>query len=86
VRTFACTTDVYFDALPKELIEAYIASGEPFGKAGSYGIQGLAGSFVRRLEGCYFNVMGFPVHRFSAEMLRLMHEGYMPSAVLMGQQ
>ncbi len=68
-------------SLPPRLAPA----GEPFGKAGSYGIQGLAGSFVRRLEGCYFNVVGFPVHRFSAELLRLMHEGYMPSAALLGQ-
>jgi hypothetical protein len=46
---------VVFDDLSKEDIEAYVASGEPYGKAGAYGIQGLAGSFVRRIDGCFYN-------------------------------
>lgn len=59
-------------------LQAYIATGEPFDKAGSYGIQGLAGSFVEGIEGCYFNVMGFPVHRFTRELVALIKEGYIP--------
>jgi septum formation protein len=43
-------------------IAAYIASGEPRDKAGSYGIQGLAGTFIRRIEGSYSGVMGLPVY------------------------
>ena len=58
VRSFACTTEVAFDAVDNETLDAYIASGEPFGKAGAYGIQGLAGSFVRRIDGCFYNVVG----------------------------
>ena len=42
-------------------IAAYIATGEPFDKAGAYAIQGRASRFVTRIEGCYFNVMGLPV-------------------------
>jgi septum formation protein len=49
-------------------IDEYIASGEPFGKAGSYGIQGKAAAFVKGIEGCYFNVVGFPLHRFLREL------------------
>lgn len=75
VRKFACTTYVKFADLPDSLIQAYVDSGEPFGKAGSYGIQGLAGSFVEGIEGCYFNVMGFPVHRFTWEVSRLLEDG-----------
>lgn len=54
-------TDVCFRELTAGEIEAYIATGEPMDKAGSYGIQGGAALFVSRLEGDYFNVMGLPV-------------------------
>ena len=52
--------------------------GEPFGKAGSYAIQGLAGSFVRRINGCFYNVVGFPVNEFSKQLLQLIDEGHLP--------
>ncbi|EFN56094.1 hypothetical protein CHLNCDRAFT_22668 [Chlorella variabilis] len=75
LHTFSVTTSVEFEELSAEAIQAYIASGEPFGKAGSYGIQGLAGSFVRGIEGCYFNVVGFPLHRFGTELATLIASG-----------
>jgi len=55
------TTHVTFRTLDESEIAAYVASGEPFDKAGAYGIQGLASKFVTRVEGCYFNVVGLPV-------------------------
>lgn len=65
-KTFwhAETTYVYFRELSAKEIELYLASTEPYDKAGAYGIQGRAGLFVERIEGCYFNVVGFPVGAF----------------------
>jgi septum formation protein len=57
------TTLVTFRELDAGEIEGYVASGEPFDKAGGYAIQGLASRFVTRIEGCYFNVVGLPVPR-----------------------
>lgn len=57
-------TKVTFYNLPDEEINAYLASGEYADKAGAYGIQGLASLFVRRIEGCYFNIVGFPLGKF----------------------
>lgn len=56
-------TGVTFAALADDDIEAYIATNEPFDKAGAYGIQGIGGRYVTRIDGCYFNVMGLPLAR-----------------------
>ncbi|MEA1961104.1 MAG: DNA repair protein RadC [Bacillota bacterium] len=56
-------TDVFFRALSDEEIGTYIASGEPFDKAGGYGIQGLGALLVEKIVGCYFNVVGLPLNR-----------------------
>ncbi len=61
-RGFESTT-VTFARWPAEARNAYVASGEPFDKAGAYGIQGAAGAFVERVDGCWFNVMGLPLAR-----------------------
>ncbi|MEK9769437.1 MAG: Maf family protein, partial [Betaproteobacteria bacterium] len=47
----------------------YVDSGEPFGKAGSYGIQGRAGLFVQKIEGSYTGVVGLPIYE-TAELLK----------------
>ncbi len=57
------TTQVTFAPLSPEEVEDYVASGEPFGKAGAYAIQGRGGRFVTRVEGCYFSVVGLPLAR-----------------------
>jgi septum formation protein len=54
-------TTVYVRSLADEEIARYVATGEPFGKAGAYAIQGHAAPFVERIDGCYFNVVGLPV-------------------------
>ncbi len=56
-------TLVTFATMTQKEIEEYVASGEPFDKAGGYAIQGKGGRFVTRVEGCYFNVVGLPLAR-----------------------
>lgn len=56
-------TIVEMAPLSMEEIEQYVLTGEPMDKAGAYGIQGLAGIFISRIIGCYYNVVGLPIHR-----------------------
>lgn len=58
---FCVKTDVYFRSLDQAEILSYLETGEPFDKAGGYGIQGKASLFVEKIEGDYFNVVGLPV-------------------------
>ena len=60
-NTRVVETQVRFRKMSPELIDAYIATGEPFDKAGAYGIQGYASAFVEAIHGDYFNVVGLPV-------------------------
>lgn len=62
-------SEVRFARLEPGQIEAYIASGEPFGKAGAYAIQGRAGAFIEHLSGSYAGVMGLPLFE-TATLLR----------------
>ena len=65
------TTIVFFEKLSDEDIDYYIDSFKPFDKAGSYGIQEWIGFIgVRKIEGNYTTVMGFPVHKFYKEMMK----------------
>ncbi len=58
-------TQVFFRELSDGQIRSYIASGEPMDKAGAYGIQGKGALLVRRIEGCYSNVVGLPLVRLA---------------------
>ena len=60
---------VVFEALDEKRMAEYVASGEPFDKAGGYGIQGIAAQFVRRIEGDYTNVVGLPLARLRQVLL-----------------
>jgi septum formation protein len=63
------STMVQMDDLSDAVIRAYIATGEPKDKAGAYGIQGIAGSLIKRIEGSYSGVMGLPVYE-TAKLLK----------------
>ena len=62
------STDVEFAQLSLEEINSYVHTGEPMGKAGAFAIQGLGGAFVKRINGCFYNVCGFPLNAFSVKL------------------
>jgi septum formation protein len=62
IRQMLSVSRVHFMPLSVETIDRYIASGEPFDKAGAYGIQGHAGTFVADMQGSFTGIMGLPVH------------------------
>ena len=64
-------TDVTFFPLTQEEIWTYIHEEKPFDKAGSYGIQGKAAVFVEKIQGDFFNVVGFPAARFIRKLRTL---------------
>jgi septum formation protein len=63
-RFAVSTTRVVFRRLTEEDIRWYVRTGEPFDKAGAYGIQGKGAFLVARIEGSFSNVVGFPVEKF----------------------
>lgn len=56
-----------------DVIYSYIDSGDPFDKAGGYGIQSLGASLVKSINGDFFNVQGFPAYKFSVELKEFIH-------------
>jgi septum formation protein len=70
-REFHETTHVQFGPLDEEEITRYLASGEPFDKAGAYAIQGRGGRYITRIEGCYYNVVGLPLARLCTAIAEL---------------
>ena len=71
VRTFYEETEVEFadaDDFAEDAIERYIASDEPYDKAGAYAIQGRGGVLVKRINGDFYNVMGLPLSRLAKEL------------------
>lgn len=71
-HSFTAETRVEFYSLTKKEISDYIATGEPFDKAGGYGIQGKGSLLVKRINGDYFNVVGLPVSALKRELERFM--------------
>ncbi len=62
-QSFTVTSRVKFAPMTEQEIAAYIATGEPMDKAGSYGIQGYGGKFVESIEGDFYSIMGLPLCR-----------------------
>ncbi len=78
IRAACEVTKVWFEELSEEWMTDYIESGEPFGKAGAYGIQGIAGTRISRIDGNYLNVVGLPattVRRLVDELAKSGHGG-----------
>lgn len=73
-KTFETASDteetyVYMRKLTNKEINSYLDTGEPFDKAGAYGIQGIGALLIERIEGCYFNVVGLPLTKLSKMLL-----------------
>lgn len=64
-------TEVTFSRLSDDEILKYINTGEPMDKAGAYGIQGLGGVFVEKIDGCYYNVVGLPLNKLNCMLGRM---------------
>jgi nucleoside triphosphate pyrophosphatase len=69
-RQFVETTLVHFTKLSSDEISRYLSTAEPYDKAGAYAIQGRAGRYIPRIEGCYYNVVGLPL----ARLVSTLHE------------
>jgi len=67
--TVVGTTTVIFDRFPKEVLEAYIRSGEPMDKAGAYAIQGLGGFLIKKIDGSCSTVIGLPMNELVTLLL-----------------
>ncbi len=74
VENVTVVTKVFFEHLDDSTIWGYIESGEPFGKAGAYAIQGQAAAFFKKIEGCYYSVWGFPLSAFCVKLRQMLSE------------
>jgi len=73
IHSFSATSEVEFSDLSMESIKAYVNTGIPMDKAGSYGIQEpVGGSFISKIDGCYYNVTGFPLNKFCSELSQIL--------------
>ena len=70
-RSFVESTLVHFAQLVGDDLVRYLSTEEPYDKAGAYAIQGRAGRYIPRIEGCYFNVVGLPLARLIRSLMEL---------------
>lgn len=74
VTTFHESTDVVMTEMTNDIIRGYIATGEPFDKAGAYAIQSNGATIVEQIKGDYYNVVGIPLHRLCRELYILHYD------------
>lgn len=67
-ETFTVTTKVRFCTIPESWMLSYVATDEPYDKAGGYGIQSIGGLFVEAIDGDYYNVVGLPINPISRRL------------------
>jgi septum formation protein len=77
LRGALSVSHVRFAPLPERVIEAYVAGGEPFGKAGAYAIQGALAGYIAHIEGSHSGIMGLPLH----ETVHLLHAAGVETAL-----
>jgi septum formation protein len=71
-HVFFDQSDVYFNTLSNDMIDYYLNNYQPLDKAGAYGVQEFIGYVgIQKIEGCYYNIMGFPVAKFIQEIKKL---------------
>lgn len=73
-KDYHIRTQVHFRELLEEEIQYYINTGDPFDKAGAYGIQDYSGVFVDSIKGCFYNVVGLPLSAFYSRLTHLLRE------------
>ncbi len=66
IKQESLATEVTFSKISDDEILEYIKTGEPLDKAGAYGIQGIGGTFVKEIKGCYYNVVGLPLNKLKS--------------------
>lgn len=71
---FYSEASVTFVEMTDEEIEEYLDTGEPFDKAGAYGVQGFGARYIKNIDGDYYAVVGLPVHRLYRELYPLLHK------------
>lgn len=70
IKTFSDTTEVFVRKIPKNHIEFYVNNFNTLDKAGSYGIQEWFSVFIKKINGCYYNVMGLPASKFYKNLIK----------------
>jgi septum formation protein len=63
-RQESCKTEVTFAAIEADVLESYLQTGDSMDKAGAYGVQGMAQTFIKEIKGSYSNVVGLPIYEF----------------------